>query len=290
MKILVLGSTGMLGQALIKESLNRKFKVTGIAREKSDLCCDIANDKSLIEAITSISPDIIINTVAIVNLKICEEQPSLAYLINARPVAILSQMAHQKDIRLVQISTDHYYTGDQNYQHNENDPINLINEYARTKYIAEQFALVNPQSLVVRTNIVGFRHRINNPTFIEWVLDSLCKKSPMALFNDFFTSSIDVASFAKILFDVLEQKYSGVLNIANKEVFSKKIFIEAIANELGYSLENTKTSSMLDLGEIPRGESLGLNVSKVEQLLGYNLPTMDQVIRNLITTYREQSQ
>lgn len=288
MKIVILGSTGMLGQALIKESLNRKLQTIGIARKGSDRCLDLTNDKELIDAIESIAPDVIINTVAIVNLKICEEKPLLAYLTNTHSVAILSEMTRKKNIYLVQISTDHYYTGDQDFQHSENEEVELVNEYAKTKYMAENFALSDPKSLIVRTNIVGFRDRINSPTFIEWVLDSLIKQLPMTLFYDFFTSSIDVTSFAKIIFDVLEQKCSGILNIASRETFSKKTFIEMIACDLGVSLTHTKTGSIFDLKDVPRAESLGLNVTKIEHILGYKLPTIEQVVNNLITVYKEK--
>ena len=286
MKVLVLGSTGMLGQALIKEALTHKFKVTGMARKNAGICCDITNDQALIEAIELIEPHVIINAAAIVNIKTCEEQPSLAYLVNARPVAILAEIARQKKIYLVQISTDHYYTGDINYQHNEMDAIRLPNEYARTKYMAECFALNSSMPLIIRTNVVGFRNQVNNPTFLEWVLDSLTNRTPMTLFNDFFTSSIDVTSFAKILFDLLDKKCSGVLNVGSREVFSKRVFIEAIAHDLGINLLHTKVGSVLDLKGIPRAESLGLDISKVEQILGYKMPTMCEVINEIIKTYR----
>ena len=286
MKIVILGSTGMLGQALIKEALTHKFKVTGMARKNAGICCDITNDQALIEAIELIEPHVIINAAAIVNIKTCEEQPSLAYLVNARPVAILAEIARQKKIYLVQISTDHYYTGDINYQHNEMDAIRLPNEYARTKYMAECFALNSSMPLIIRTNVVGFRNQVNNPTFLEWVLDSLTNRTPMTLFNDFFTSSIDVTSFAKILFDLLDKKCSGVLNVGSREVFSKRVFIEAIAHDLGINLLHTKVGSVLDLKGIPRAESLGLDISKVEQILGYKMPTMCEVINEIIKTYR----
>jgi dTDP-4-dehydrorhamnose reductase len=288
MKIVILGSTGMLGQALTKEAFKHQFQITGIARKNADICCDITNDQALTKVIELIEPHIIINAAAIVNIKTCEEQPSLAYLVNARPVAILAEIARQKNIYLVQISTDHYYTGDMNYQHNEMDAIRLPNEYARTKYVAEYFALNSSMPLVIRTNIVGFRGEVNNPTFLEWVLDSLTNRTPMTLFNDFFTSSIDVTSFAKILFNLLDKKCLGVLNVASREVFSKRAFIEAIADDLGVNLLHTKVGSVLDLNGIPRAESLGLDVSKVEQILGYKMPTMLQVINELIAVYKHK--
>lgn len=289
MKILILGSTGMLGQALTIEAHKRNYEVIGIARENADFCIDITDDQTLKKTIDVLKPNLIINTVAIVSHKICQENPALAYITNARPVAVLSEIARQKNIYLVQISTDHYYTGDYNLQHSEKSPIRLVNEYAMTKYAAEQFSLIHQKSLVVRTNIVGFRYKSDSPSFAEWVFSSLVNQQPMSLFDDFFTSSIDVTSFAKILFDMLAKEYFGLLNIANREVFSKKTFIEAIANSLGCGLENTKLGSIFDLKGGSRAESLGLDVSKAEKILGYNLPTMKEVVANLVSKYQENN-
>ncbi len=57
----------------------------------------------------------------------------------------------------MQISTDHYFCGQGDLKHDESAPVTLLNEYARTKYAGEAFALTNPEACVIRTNVVGFR-------------------------------------------------------------------------------------------------------------------------------------
>ncbi|MDD4273745.1 MAG: sugar nucleotide-binding protein [Desulfobacter postgatei] len=286
-EFLVLGSTGMLGQALLKEIKQRNNTVVGVARKKADICMDITNDKQLLEVIEEINPKIIINTVAIVDLSYCEENPSQCYLCNSRVSLILSKYCALNKKKYVYISTDHYFTGDQDRKHSEAHPVNLCNEYAMTKYIGERLSLVNDNALVVRTNIVGFRHDEKSLSFLEWAIKALENKEHMNLFDDFYTSSIDVRSFSKALCDLIDKDVNGIINLASSEVSNKKTFIETLAKQLGLSLANTNGCPMSqNTGIVKRNESLGLDVLKAEEILGYSLPTLLEVVNNLVREYR----
>jgi dTDP-4-dehydrorhamnose reductase len=288
MKVLVIGSTGMLGQALMYEIKRRGIEVIGMARRGADISCDVVDDRTLSNIILSIKPQIIINSAAIVSLAKCEDKPDYAYLINARPASILAEISLKTGIYFIQISTDHYYTGDCNIKHTEEHPIRLINEYARTKYAAERFALTCPNALVVRTNIVGFRNRNDTPTFVEWAIQNIENNSPITLFDDYFTSSIHVAQFSSALLDILEKRPCGVLNLASREIFSKKTFICALAEKMGYPLINVKIGSVFDAGDASRAESLGLDVRKAETILDYELPTLEEVITSIVEEYESR--
>lgn len=276
----------MLGQALIREIKGRDFEAIGIARSGADISCDIIDDKALRSIISSVQPQIIINTAAIVNLSKCEERPDYAYLVNARPAAIMADLSLKTGIYYIQISTDHYFTGDRDIKHTEEHPIRLINEYGRTKYAAERFALTCPDALVVRTNIVGFRNKQETPTFVEWVIQSLENNSPITLFDDYFTSSIHVTQFSSALLDIIEKRSNGILNLASGDVFSKKSFIYALAKKLGYSLSNAKIGSVFESGDLIRAESLGLDVGLAEKILGYKLFTLEEVIVSIVNEYK----
>jgi len=287
MKVLVVGSTGMLGQALMCEMKRRGIDVIGIARSGADISCDIVDVQTLSNIILSIKPQIIINSAAMVSLAKCEEKPGYAYLINARSASIIAEISLKTGIYFIQISTDHYYTGDCNMKHTEEHPIRLINEYGRTKYAAERFVLTNPNALVIRTNIVGFRNKIETPTFVEWAIQNIEHNSPMTLFDDYFISSIHVTQFSSALLDIIEKNRTGVLNLASREVFSKKAFICALAKKMGYPLTNVKTGRVFDAGGASRAESLGLDVGKAEDILGYELPTLNEVITSIVEEYED---
>lgn len=284
MKICILGSTGLLGQALIIEGKKRNFNTIGVARSKADFCIDITDDISLSNFLVSNKFDIVINTVAIVNFNTCEENKALAYNVNARISSILTNLSQELGFKYIYISTDGYFYGDKNKKHDENTKIILLNEYARTKYIGECFTLLNSNSLVIRTNIIGFKHSTDDQTFLEWVLYSLEQQKNMLLFDDYFTSSITVAKFSNALYDLIDKNVSGILNLASSEVFSKAKFIESLANELAFSLENTSYGKVASL-KSRRPDSLGLDVNKAESILEYSLPTLKESILEIKNEY-----
>ena len=172
--MVVIGSTGMLGKAIVQYSKENGLKVFGISRNNADINVDILNYVELYSAIKQIKPRVIVNCAAIINVNYCEKNPKEAYLVNSHLVAMLVDICRKLDIFLVQISTDHFFTKDIMKKHNEIDAVKFVNNYAITKYAGEQFAISYPYSLSIRTNIVGFRHR-GRITFLEWVLSSLEK-------------------------------------------------------------------------------------------------------------------
>lgn len=273
----------MLGQELTRYLSSLGNEVVGVARKNADYNFDISDDVKLLNCFEIEKPQIIINTIAIVNLNNCEMDKGNAYLVNSRPASIISDYCFENDIYFIQISTDHYYTGDNNKKHLESDEIFLLNEYARTKYLAEVFALKNPQSLVIRTNIVGFRGW-ENDTFAEWALNSLKSKEQINVFEDYYTSSIDIYSFSRILWDFIKNKPSGIYNLSSSEVFSKKDFIFALANAFDLSYDNCHPTK-INNDELKRATSLGLSTEKIEKYLGYKLPTLNEVVNSLKANY-----
>jgi dTDP-4-dehydrorhamnose reductase len=288
MKMLILGSTGMLGMAIYHQAQQEKIPVIGAARSGADRRLDIKDESALRALLVSERPSIVINTVAITNLDTCEKDPSSAYFTNTRPASIIAGTCREIGARFIHISTDHYYSGDARKQHTERDAVTIVNEYARTKYAAETFALTHDESLVIRTNIVGFRNRPGSPTFIEWCIRMLEEKSPATLFDDFFTSPIDVYGFADILLDLIDTDTTGILNVAGKDVSSKQEFILGLADALHLDASHTVTGSVKDLAGTRRAESLGLHVKKAEGILGYAMPDHHTVISHIVHQYTKE--
>lgn len=269
----------MLGQELSRYLSELGNEVIGIARKNADYNFDISDDEKLLECFEIEKPDIIINTIAIVNLNNCEIDKCKAYLVNSRPCGIISNYCFENDIYFVQISTDHYYAGDNDKKHSETDEIYLLNEYARTKYLAEMLTLTNPYALVIRTNIVGFRGS-ENDTFVEWALNSLKSNNEISVFEDYYTSSIDIYNFSRVLWDLINNKPNGIYNLASSEVVSKKEFIFSLADSFGLSTSNC-IPTKINNNELKRATSLGLNTEKIENYLGYKLPTLREVTDSL---------
>ncbi len=285
MAILLFGATGMLGQALSVEAARRRRDVIGASRSGPDRAIDLADAGAVAALVTTLRPECVINAAALTDLDECERDPARAYAINARAVAVMAQACRAVRVPLVHVSTDHFFTGDGDRPHAEQDPVTLVNEYARTKFAAEAFAGLAPRALIVRTNVTGMRGWAGRPTFAEWALSALVRRTTLRLFDDFHISTIDAPGFSRALFDLVATDATGVINLAARTVASKRRFVRALARVLGITLDWDEIASVRSLAT-PRAESGGLDVSRAERLLGYALPDTDEVCRNLVEQWR----
>ena len=119
------------------------------------------------------------------------------------------------------------------------------------------------------------------------MIATLQNRAPITLFADYFTSSIDVRAFSRELVDLIDCKVTGLLNLASREVSSKRNFVEALAGHLALPVEKVKIGSVADAAAFPRNESCGLDVARAETLLGHHLPNLEQVVHNLVEEYLE---
>jgi dTDP-4-dehydrorhamnose reductase len=284
MKTLLIGGTGLLGQAFAAELRSRDCPARTAARSRADVLIDVADLDSLDAALTAETPELVINCAALVDVGQCEADPGLAYRVNARPTAALAQWSRRTGGRLVHISTDHYFSDGGARPHLENDPIDFVNEYTRSKFAAEAFALTAPRALVFRTSIVGIRGWAR-PTFAEWAINVALENQPATLFADAYTSSIDVGTFARAALDIAQGPEAGLINLAAAEVYTKAGFVQEVAAQLDRPLDHVTMGSVASLTP-PRPASLGLDVSHAQALLDFRLPNMSQVVAAVLNAYR----
>lgn len=287
MKTLLLGSTGLLGQAVAREARRRGWELRDAARRGARIQVDIADDTALRALLQAEEPDLVVNCAALVDMDLCERDPALAWRVNARPLAFLAEWSRASGGRLLHVSTDHYFTEGQAAAHDEMAPVSLVNEYARSKFAGEAFGLTAANALVLRTSIVGIRGW-EQPTFAEWAIDAVENDRPVALFSDAWSSSIDVPSFARAAFDMVEAGASGLYNLAAHEVYTKEQFVREIARQCGQDLTAATTGSVRMLST-PRAHCLGLDVRRAEAVLGYGLPHLAEVVASLLQQYKEKS-
>ncbi len=283
MKVLILGGTGLLGQALAKKARARGHDVMSAARSGANMNFDASDDAALRHALDEAGADLVINAAAMVSHEACEADPAAAWRINARPALALANWSRAGGQPFVQISTDHYFDGDGGIAHAETAPVTLVNEYARSKHAGEQYALSAPRALVLRTAIAGFHP--DGRGFAAWAMKALESGQELTLFEDYYGSVIDTGHFADALFDLVQAKACGLYNLASAQVSSKADFIRTLATAAGLELKNATSGSATGLTP-RRALSLGLDVRKAENILGYTLPGRDAVCAALVNQWR----
>ena len=134
MKVLVLGSSGQLGQCLynlLYDSLNQV-----IFTSRSQL--NIINLDKTREYILSNNPDVIINATAYTSVDLAEDEYEMADLVNNIAVSNIAEICQELGCWLIHISTDYVFDGSSNIAYKEIDETNPKGVYGQTKLRGEQ--------------------------------------------------------------------------------------------------------------------------------------------------------
>lgn len=297
MKIAIIGATGLLGSNIVK-LFSKSYDIKSFSRKNAK---NVESDKNNIIDFNEIEneltkyfdiwkPDIIINTIAIVNLQVCEDDIIIASYINSNIAQKIAKISLSYSSYFIHISTDHYYN-DNNISHDEEVDVVLLNNYAKTKYDAEkEIVKLNNNFLIVRTNIIGFRMR-NAESFFEWIIKSLVEQDTLNLYTNFYTSPISVNELGNILIKCYEKNLIGTYNIASRDVIDKYTFGIKTAKKFGFKCSNINKSIISNNdSNLMRALSLGLDVSKIEKALAIKMPTIDETLNNLYNEYKENNE
>jgi dTDP-4-dehydrorhamnose reductase len=149
MKWLITGGSGQLGLALQNELSYRGIDF--VASNSFEL--DITKPLIVNQLIDSIKPSVIVNTAAWTDVDGAETNQSAAYSINALGPQNLAIAASKMGARLVQVSTDYVFSGENSTPWSENAAHNPQSVYGLTKSAGEKFvqAALPANSYVIRT-------------------------------------------------------------------------------------------------------------------------------------------
>jgi dTDP-4-dehydrorhamnose reductase len=149
-KILLTGKNGQVGQ-----ELSRALAPLGeiIAYDRSGL--DLAVADSIVAAVRSARPEVVINAAAYTAVDQAEREPEAAHAANARGVAVLAEEAKHAGALLVHYSTDYVFDGTRDRPYVEEDAPNPLNVYGRSKLAGEQAVRqIDCAHLILRTSWV----------------------------------------------------------------------------------------------------------------------------------------
>jgi dTDP-4-dehydrorhamnose reductase len=147
-KILVFGPTGQLGTDVVSVFRARGEDVLPVTRELADL-----RDRTAVGSLLDRErPDAVVNCAAFHDPAGCEEDPELAFAVNAAAVEVLAQQCSQISAKLMTVSTDYVFDGTKVGGYREDDEPNPLNRYGESKLAGEQLArAAHDETFVVRT-------------------------------------------------------------------------------------------------------------------------------------------
>ena len=293
-KILITGSNGFLGSNLVRYfSQKPKYRVFSTSQKRSvnpelnDFIQGNLLDPSFVDRLFStVQPDLVINTVSLVNVDQCEENPDLANAITVDTAENIAQASDRYGCRLIYISTDHLFDGKKSMYTEEDIPA-PVNIYGKTKHLAEVRTLQHvTDAVIVRTNFFGWSPAGHPPTFGEWVYNNLKEKKPMNLFTDYYFTPIEVTYLAEAIETIVASSFSGILNIAGSERCSKYDFGITLADECGFDSGPITPSTIGSASfKAPRQQDLSLSNMKYQNIFHKKIPMLKENIRRFLKNH-----
>ncbi|HUM04964.1 MAG TPA: dTDP-4-dehydrorhamnose reductase [Terriglobales bacterium] len=147
MRVIVLGASGLLGQALVHEFRDEQL----IALSSKDV--DIRDRGRVGDAVRNSRPDWIILAAAYTDVDGCESNRELAFAVNCEGAVNVAKAAKAAGARLAFLSTDYVFDGTKRSPYEMGDPRHPINVYGEGKARAEEQLLETTADVcIVRTS------------------------------------------------------------------------------------------------------------------------------------------
>jgi dTDP-4-dehydrorhamnose reductase len=216
-KILITGANGSIGQEL-------DF---GLKVSRKEL--DVASPDSIGRCIKRYRPEAVLN-LASVNIRDSEKEPKRALEINAIGTYNLAIETEKRKIPIIIISTGSIFNGPYETYFNEESKPSPQNMYGQTKYLAELFASLNPQHLIVRTGwLFGFTKKKN---FFNSIYEKLVLNQDIIATYDQRGSPTFINDFISCLKKLISTDARGIYHVSNADGASALELIDFVATKL----------------------------------------------------------
>ena len=286
LKVLLLGSSGLLGRTLAPFLVSCGHEVNTHGRGgDTQYQADLDDPNDAYELLERIEPEIIVNLVGLTDVDRCEAQPNQAYLANVRTVENISGWIKQKKMlcHLIHISTDQVYDGAN--QHTE-EHVTLTNYYAFSKYAGELAAKSTP-STILRSNFFGRSHCAKRTSLTDWLFRALSNSEPIQVFDDVLFNPLTMVTLSELIELVIQRKPIGVFNLGSREGMSKADFAFAFAKELNLSASamTRTTTNQVTFLKTYRPKDMRMDCTQFENTLGVKLPILRNEIKKAAKEY-----
>ena len=269
--ILVTGGNGQLGSELKELAptyANYHFIFTDV--ENLDIC----DHKAVATFIDKSNINTIINCAAFTAVDKAEEQFELADKINHLAVANFAQIAKDKNIQLVHISTDYVFDGTKHKPYIESDRPNPQSVYGKTKLDGElAMQQINPQnSLIIRTSWVYSKFGNN---FVKTMLRLGKERDQLSVVVDQIGTPTHAADLAEAILTILPKIKNEVVEIfhySNEGVCSWYDFANAIFEISEIDLKVTPIESKAYPTPAERPFYSVLNKTKIKEKFDLDIP------------------
>lgn len=287
-RLLVTGASGLVGGYLIQQGGNI-WDIHGTYNTHPVICehavmhrLSMIDEHSIVQCVRSVRPSVIIHTAAWTDVNACEENPDLAYRINAGATELIAREAAGIDARMIYLSTDMVFDG-QRGRYQESDTANPLNQYGKAKLAGEEAVLSEVSSSVVaRVALIYGRPVGKGNSFSERILQKIRQGSMVSLYMDQYRSPVWVNNLSGALLELANHEFCGIIHLGGADRVDRYQFGLYLSEKAGFPSGRLRKVSMLDIHPVaPRPKDVSFCIDRASHILKTSLLGYREGIDNM---------
>jgi dTDP-4-dehydrorhamnose reductase len=226
MKVVVTGSTGQLGAALLRTLDD--YQVVGLGGRGQDV-----SRAAIADHIAQIKPDVVIHAAAWTNVDGCARDPAEAYRINALGTQNVALGCQRAGAAMVYVSTNEVFDGDKPTPYLEFDAPHAINPYGASKLAGESYVQhLLEKFYIVRTSWLYAR---GGEKFPDKIIAAANKREDNKLYvvTDEIGNPTYAPDLAQAIARLIPTRHFGVYHLVNEGACSRFDWAAQILEQAG---------------------------------------------------------
>jgi dTDP-4-dehydrorhamnose reductase len=273
MKVMILGASGLLGKALMREW--RGDDVLGLGSKDAD----IRDASKVQEVVKKARPDWIVLAAAYTDVDGCETHPDLAFAVNRDGPANVAQAAKRIGASLLFLSSDYVFDGTKTLPYETQDARNPQSVYGRSKAEAEVRLLdVLPECCIARTS---WLFGTGGKCFPDTILKLAASRPTLDVVNDQRGCPTYSVDLARAIIGLCRNQASGIVHVTNSGDCSWFEFAQEIVKSAGLATEVRPVSSQQMERPAPRPAYSVLSPKSLQQY-GIAMPAWQDALQRYL--------
>lgn len=285
MRVVVTGSTGRLGRAVVDAARAAGHPVEPLARSEAQPC-DLTEPAEVHRRITTFRADLVVHAAGATDVDACERDPDDAVRRNVDATRHVAEAASAIDAHLVYVSTNHVFDGTADRPYREDDPPSPPSVYGSTKLAGER--LLDASATVVRT---AWLTGADGRGVVGAILAAASTDDPMRFVIDEVAQPTFATDLAPVLLRLGEQRHAGCIHATGEGAVSSCELAREVLTAIGDDPDRVEPITADELaGRVARRPRNGvLDGTRLVATLGHGLPDHRTSLADLLLRLRPGS-
>lgn len=229
--VFVTGANGLIGRKLVQRLAGRRgIRVVALSRGKNRAhfregyfyeALDLSELQEVALAFNQYQPSAVINCAGLTKPDLCEEQPLACHRDNVEVVQNLLGLCETYGTRLLQLSTDFVFDGEEG-PYAEEDPVGPLNAYGRAKLEAERLVQTSglPYAILRTVLVYGHAPNLGRGNIVLWVKSELEAGRPIQVVDDQYRTPTLAEDVVDGAVAALMGQRTGLYHLSGTELMS----------------------------------------------------------------------